>query len=104
MIIAIDFDGTICKRNGIPRKDEFSQDLPKRGAKVGIEFLISLGHKPYVLTARRPRDWPLVLQWLEKHKFPLLEITNKKKFGTKVIIDDRAIRITTWTDICKYFG
>lgn len=104
MIIAIDFDGVICKRSGIPRNHDFSKDFPVGGAKEAIEWLISVGHEPYVLTARTPEEWMDILNWMVKHKFPPIEVTNVKKLGTKVIIDDRAYRFTNWLDISKYFG
>jgi len=103
MKIAIDFDGTIAKRKGIPTIHESTQDLePMDGARESLEALINDGHEIYILTTHEPLEE--VNEWLEIHGFPHgFKVTNVKQSGTQVYIDDRAIRFTNWQDVRKYF-
>ncbi len=103
MMISVDFDGVICERSGIPRPHFFDACPPVAEAKSALEYLATF-HEVYILTARPKEEWPLIREWLEKWDFPIFEITNIKKLGTKVMIDDRAIRFTNWSDVCKYLG
>jgi hypothetical protein len=104
MKIAIDFDGTIIERTGFPRKLNFLKDKPTKGCLDAVSWLISEGHEIYILTARTEEEFSLVKDWLDNNNFPSIEITNKKKPGTRLYIDDRSIRFTNWLDICKYIG
>jgi hypothetical protein len=99
MKIAVDFDGTICKRNGIPTSEWNSYELPIEGALNAIKSFQSLGHEVWIFTSNPSLE--LVKDWLKVHKFPSLEVTNIKKPAT-IYIDDRAIRFTNWQDIRKY--
>lgn len=101
MNIAIDFDGTICKRVGIPTQEGFMDCKPYTGALETIKLLQSLGHKVWISTSNSDID--RIKVWLESNRFPELEVTNIKK-PAHVYIDDRAIRFTNWQDIRKYFG
>ena len=99
MRIAIDFDGTICRRWGIPTTPGFGK--PIAGALDSIKLLLSLGHDVWVFTSNP--DLNEVSSWLHAYDFPELRITNIKE-PAQVYIDDRAIRFTNWQDIRKYFG
>ena len=103
MRISIDFDGVLIDSKGIPRSTEVGIGEPKENAAEAIKFLKGLGHDCFVFTARREDEWGKIKEWLTRWGFPEMEITNKKTPFT-VYIDDRAIRFTSWTDICKYFG
>lgn len=100
MKIACDFDGVLCKRNGIPTvmKDD---DKPMEGALEAINLLLGQGHYVWVFTSNPAPD--KVRAWLTQNGFPELEITNIKK-PAHVYIDDRAIRFTNWQDMRKYFA
>lgn len=102
-VIAIDFDGVLINRSGIPRTYGWGDDKPMEYAKEAVEFLMKKGYDCVILTSRTPEDWPVMRKWLNRHSFPWMEITNVKR-DPMVIIDDRAIRFTNWQDICKYFG
>jgi hypothetical protein len=104
MLIAIDFDGTLCERNEIPRAGDWRTCIPTENSIGAVKWLIEQGHQVYVLTARGKDDWKHIEDWLSHYGFPKLKITNIKLTGTKTLIDDRAIRFTSWLDICKYFG
>lgn len=104
MKIAIDFDGVIAKRKGIPTIHEDTEDLlPIKGAKETLQMLLNNGHEIYVLTAHEPIHE--VDSWLEMYDFPHgFKVTNIKQKGTQMYIDDRAVRFTNWQDIRKYFS
>ena len=99
MNIAIDFDGVIIKRNGIPTIRTWD-DKPIEGALDAINLLLSQGKKLWVFTSNKEPE--KVKEWLKNNGFPELEVTNIKK-PAHVYIDDRAIGFTNWQDIRKYF-
>jgi len=97
--IAIDFDGVICERYGIPTAPGLGQ--PMEGSKESIELFIKNGHKVWVFTSNP--SLKEVRAWLEEYEFPQLRVTNIKE-PAHVYVDDRALRFTNWQDIRKYFG
>lgn len=99
MKIAIDFDGVICKRSGIPTIRDFN-DPPMEGALDSIKLLKKMKYKVWIFTSNP--DLEQVKTWLSLNEFPDLEVTNIKK-PAHVYIDDRAMRFTNWQDIRKYF-
>lgn len=101
MKIAIDFDGVLCKREGIPTKEDNGYSQPVEGALDSIHLFQKLGYEIWVYTSNPNLD--KVKEWLFAHEFPELEVTNIKK-PAHVYIDDRAIRFTNWQDIRKYFA
>jgi hypothetical protein len=82
--IAIDFDGVLHRYSGY--RDGFI-DVPIEGARGFVERLLARGNTPVVFTTR---DKEMVEQWLKKHKFPAIEVTNHKR-PFWLILDDRAI-------------
>lgn len=101
--IAIDFDGVLINGQGIPRKPDVGLGEPYKDAADGVRFLQGLGYECFVLTARGEHEWVKIREWLGKHGFPEMEVTNRK-MNAIAYIDDRAIRFTNWQDICRYFG
>ena len=99
MKIAIDFDGVICHRVGIPTVMN-KEDRPVDGALHAIDLLLKMKYQLWVFTSNP--DLHEVRAWLKRNDFPELEVTNIKK-PAHVYIDDRAIRFTNWQDIRKYF-
>jgi 5'(3')-deoxyribonucleotidase len=100
MKIAIDFDGVICQRKGIPTIHNWNNAEPMEGALDAIVLLLRMKYEIWIFTSNpEPKK---VKEWLDKHGFPLLEVTNIKK-PAHVYIDDRAIRFTNWQDMRKYF-
>lgn len=104
ILCAIDFDGPICYREGILREHDFRNCLPAKEAIDSLWWMVSIDIEYYILTARPPSEWRDIVFWLHSHNFPGTRVTNIKKLGTKLIIDDRAVRFTNWRDICKYVG
>ena len=105
MLCGIDFDGVICKGLGIPRKEDFIDCKPVENALSAIKWLISSDIECYVFTARPPKDWKKIVFWLREWGFPGMLVSNIKKNGTAIYIDDRAVRFEdNWQSICKLFG
>ena len=104
MRISIDFDGVLIDGKGIPRKPDVGRGKPKEYAVEAVKFLQGLGYECYVLTARGKQEWEGIRKWLKKHKFPEMEVTNRK-MNAVAYIDDRAVRFeNNWQSICKLFG
>lgn len=101
--IALDFDGVICKREGIiERTHNFTKDFPTDGCKEAIEWLLSMGWEVVIFTSRKHYEWGKIKTWLKKYDIPQLSITNIKE-NFQVILDDRAIRFIGWQDFIKYY-
>jgi len=104
--IAIDFDGTICKKQ--PYGDGLLWQEPNEGAIQVIKKL-RLEYKIVIFTTRLNPNmggdigWKKeqIIGWLNKYEIPFNEVTNNKP-SAMVYIDDRAIRFTNWTDINNY--
>jgi len=102
MKIALDWDGTLAERKEIPRGNvNWSLIKPNEHAVDFCYEAMSRGHELYVCTARSKGDFPKIREWLVKHKFPDMDITNRKRLGTTIYLDDRAIRFTNFLDISK---
>lgn len=99
--IAIDFDGVICKSEGIPtKKFVWDKRVPVEDALDAVNHLIKQGKQIWIFTSNPELDE--VRQWLRINGFPELEVTNIKK-PAHVYIDDRGLRFTNWQDIRRYF-
>jgi hypothetical protein len=104
MKVALDFDGVICERYGLPRPMDFRDCPPTENCEQAIKFLIKQGHDLYILTRRDKKDWKKMEDWMKANNLHKIRISNTKEADTAILIDDRAIRFTNWLDICKYFG
>ena len=101
MLIAIDADGTLIKRKGIPRGKSIKGCKPVKDAKQAVKWLQEK-HQVYVFTNRNADE---VVEWLDKNGFKKLVVTDRKLPNTKTYIDDRAIRFeNNWQSICKLLG
>lgn len=100
-VLLVDFDGVIHKSSsGFLNGDIY--DDPTDNCLFTINNLIKAGYKIVIFTARERQDYKKIKEWLKLHRFPELEITNKK-ITALAYIDDRAIRFTSWPDIVHYF-
>jgi hypothetical protein len=104
MKIAVDFDGVIINHPDIPTRLDWFNDVPTRGCKDALWFLVDQGHYLYVFTNRPKKDWEKMRLWMIKYNMPGLYITNEKEEGTSIYLDDRAIRFTSWKDFTKYIS
>lgn len=98
---AIDFDGVVCAREGIPTEGDFSKCIPVKDSQKALRWLIKQGHELYILTNRPKSDWKSMEEWMKTYNFPDIRITNIKELNTKAYIDDRSLRFTNWNDIRK---
>lgn len=66
---------------------------PIEGSREGLQKLINLGHRVYIVTATAPENWPWKIAWLKKY-FPFFNIdnvvrmTDKSLFKCQVMIED----------------
>jgi hydroxymethylpyrimidine pyrophosphatase-like HAD family hydrolase len=93
-MIAIDFDGTIARYDGVTSPDDLGEPIP--GA---IEFLRALHKAGYTLAifsarATDPIGKRAIEQWVAKHDLDgIIEfVTYEKLVDFELLIDDRAIR------------
>lgn len=111
--IAIDFDGTICKKQSYGDGQIWQE--PNEGAAKIINELKDDNYRIVVYTVRLspdrtpPEGHPeytakklVVNTWLEKHGIPVDEVVGHKPDAI-AYIDDRAIRFTNWQDMSNYF-
>jgi len=98
---AIDFDGVLCDRQGLPRVGSFKDCAPNDYAVEAIKCLRRNHHEFYILTNREEKEWKDIYEWLKYNGFPKMRITNIKEKGTTIYLDDRAVRFTNWLDFCK---
>ncbi len=89
--IALDFDGVL-HRYSQGWKDGSIYDDPVYGAVDACRELKRRGYELVVFTARRNEDIP---DWLVRHGFPPMPVTNTKP-PALFYIDDRAIRFERW--------
>lgn len=101
--IAIDFDGVLCKREGIPTIGDFRDCEPTDGAVSAVRLFIKENFDLYVCTNRDETQWDDIKLWLKKHGFPAMDVTNVKQKNTSVYLDDRAVRFTNWDDFRKIY-
>lgn len=97
MVIAVDFDDTLCAK----REDgsKYRMGKPTEGAILAMRRLQDEGHTLIIFTARNvqiPAAYKAVEDWLIYFKIPYHGITNIKRPEFEVYIDDRALRFTTW--------
>ncbi len=93
-IIAIDFDGTICQREG----KNFGAPLP--GAEAALLNLHKRGHKIIVHTvmARTDVGRRMVSDWMVDHDLPFAFVTALKPTAD-FYIDNHGIEFTNWEEV-----
>ena len=76
---------------GIEHIGEASPQYGKKG-----EDLVEMGYRVKIVTARAERPelaTPPILDWLEKHGLPKLEVTNAKDMDMIELWDDRCVQV-----------
>ncbi|MDD5219993.1 MAG: hypothetical protein PHV11_05485 [Candidatus Bipolaricaulis sp.] len=99
-MIALDWDGVLIDHPPNISWEEILTYPPMEGAVKVINYMSRNGADFYVLTSRDDDKLLDIRLWMEKHGFPPMEVTNKKKHAS-LYIDDRAVRFTNWEDISK---
>ena len=100
-MIAIDFDGVLIDHPTYPTRKDWWHDRPVDYAREAVDALIEAKEDIYILTARPRSEHKKIREWLKFWDFPALRVGNLKREGTKIFIDDRAVRFTNWPDIAK---
>ncbi len=92
--LLLDFDGTICQYTGwIPEENTILREPTEKARKA--LYVLSNDFELVCFTTRDPKP---VREWLSRHGFPKMEVTNVKR-PAFLILDDRAIRFEgKWTD------
>jgi hydroxymethylpyrimidine pyrophosphatase-like HAD family hydrolase len=96
MIIACDFDGTICSNQP---EEGYRMGVPEPGAILCLTKLVEQGNQIVVFTARnvnRPDVYKAVEDWLKHFKIPYNGITNIKQPYFDVMLDNRGLRFRGW--------
>jgi len=113
MIIAIDFDGTICETIGWP---DIGQPVPY--AVETIKELYAQGHVLVLWTLREDQHLDSALECLERlgvrecFRYVNENIpeaiqkydSDPRKIGAEIFIDDRSLGWSGWIPVREYFG
>lgn len=110
--IAVDFDGTLAKYEGMGGPYDLGEPIPKMVKRV--KEWIAKGIEVRIFTARvslskNDRSLPEVVdaieKWCEKHLGQKLKVTNEKDFGMIELWDDRAVRVkANMGEIDRFYG
>jgi hypothetical protein len=93
MIVAVDFDGTLCDPDNILSGYRMGQ--PEPGAILATKEIVNMGHQIIIFTARAvqdPRVHKAVADWADYFNIPYSGITNIKSPHFECIIDNRALK------------
>lgn len=115
--LAIDFDGTICRKQKYgdgtiwqttnPGAQGVIQDLKKDGYRI-VVYTVRLSPDKVKAPTREGRHIELeekrdkIVEWLNNRKIPFDDVVGYKP-EAMAYIDDRAVRFTNWKDISNYF-
>lgn len=97
MTILVDLDGVICSEE---KTFERSLAKPIPGAREALTSLEGEGHTLVIYTARSWSELKMTQKWLEDHAIPFHGIQMGKPVADQ-IIDDRAIRFTSWSEVME---
>jgi hypothetical protein len=107
MIIACDFDNTICGVREVG--SEYKMGAPEPGAILALNKLVEDGNTIIIFTARevnKPNVYKAVEDWCQYFHIPHSGITNIKNPKFDVYIDDRCLHFTDWqqmvADLAKF--
>lgn len=95
--IAVDLDGTLAHYDGWKGVEHIGD--PIQSMKEQVLNLYNMGHSITIFTARvgtdkeGMRSYEVIADWLKKHGFPPLAITNVKERKFTHILDDRAYHV-----------
>lgn len=99
MVIACDFDDTLCDSRNVLQGYRMGQ--PTDGAVIYTKKLVEMGHEIIIFTARsvnKPEVYKAVEDWLKYFGIPHHGITNIKQPYFDVMVDNRSIAFTgSWT-------
>lgn len=100
--LCVDFDGCLHAYGSGWQGHDVVSDDPEPGAVAAMKALAEAGWRLYVLTSRQ--KLVPVVDWLNRHGFPDMEVTRVKPIAV-AYIDDRAVRYQgNWPSIRKLFA
>jgi hypothetical protein len=91
--VLVDFDGVI-HRYSKGWHDGTAYDEPIHGAKAALGMMTEAGYDVVIFSTRKQAQ---IIEWLYEYDFPQYLVTDTK-MPAVAIIDDRAIRFTSWLD------
>jgi hypothetical protein len=97
--IGVDLDGTLAQYGGWMGPEHIGDPVPLMASRVKGWIANNMTVKIFTARACVPEQIPPIQQWLRKHGFGDLEVTNVKDFGMIELWDDRAIQIRPNTGI-----
>ena len=92
--IGVDLDGTLAEADAWQGFEHIGKPVPNMVKRVKI--WIEMGYRVKIVTARAERPelaTPPILDWLEKHGLPKLEVTNAKDMDMIELRDDRCVQV-----------
>jgi len=98
MHIAIDLDDTLMSTKNVLRGYRMGQ--PEPGAVAALSRLAQEGHTLTIFTARNvqdPRVRQAILDWCQYFHLPIHNVTNIKDPDFDVMIDNRGLHFTSWS-------
>ena len=95
--LGVDFDLTLCKNTSHP---DYKPLEPIEGAKEYLDKLVEDGWKIIIYTSRAWHEYDMIENWLNSYQMPFRRIVCGKLF-CKYLIDDRAIKFTSWEEVYK---
>lgn len=92
--IGVDLDGTLAFADSWQGFEHIGKPVPNMVKRVKI--WIEMGYRVKIVTARAQQPdlaIPPILDWLEKHGLPQLEVTNAKDMDMIELWDDRCVQV-----------
>ena len=92
--IGVDLDGTLAVAEAWQGFEHIGKPVPTMVKRVKI--WIEMGYRVKIVTARAEQPdlaIPPILDWLEEHGLPQLEVTNAKDMDMIELWDDRCVQV-----------
>ncbi len=93
MSILVDLDGTLARYTGWQGPDHIGEPIPLMQERVMKWIAAGKTVKIFTARASAPEQIPVVKEWLLKHGFGDLDVSNVKGFDAVEIWDDRAVTV-----------
>ncbi len=91
--ILVDLDGTLAYYDRWHGPQHIGEPIPLMAERVHNWLKEGIEVKIFTARATEPEKIPYIKDWLIKHGFGDLEVTNAKDFKTIEIWDDRAVHV-----------
>lgn len=91
--IGVDLDGTLAHFDRWRGPRHIGLPIPAMAKRVHDWHARGVEVRIFTARASRPELIPDVQNWLKRHGFPPLAVTNEKDFGMRELWDDRAVQV-----------